>query len=185
MTTYMSSYSKSLQASRCLDLVLGEWLSAATVTTLFGPKLGLVNFCCTRGQASDNNGSPPRLDSSLNLKVEAFGSGDSIVPRFEFDACTTVQDLFRRVERELSPDGKEMIIRLFYGEQELFKEGGGHNNTLVNGYNIEDGKVVSVIAVATKEALDKRECVLMLCCFSLSFFITVVVSSQMRIRSIT
>ena len=117
---------KPTAAITVLDLVLGEWLSSTTVTTLLQPKIYVTSMCFP----TNNSTSGPHLDADFSVRVEAFGSGDIIVPRLPVRADTTsVGDLFDCVRRQMNngdddDDGdgdKELpdCFQLFFGEQEL------------------------------------------------------------------
>ena len=135
---------------QCLDLVLGEWLSNETATTLVEPKQDVVSFCCVGTTATDVS----------CLRVEVFGSGVVLVPSFAFNCNTTAGLLFNCVENVVSAaDNAESIVRLFYQKHELFDDqGGAHSDDskLMSGYNICDGAVVFAVVVATQKALDRR-----------------------------
>ena len=136
---------------RSLDLIVGVWLSSTNVTTLVQPKLHVVSSCII--------GMPPSRKRSL--AVQAYGSGDVVVPCFSFDDATTVAELVEVVlqhVRMVQPDGSLMVDKLIFGRNNNEVVFNGHETSgrIVN-YGIADNAIGFVILTDLEKMLAKRE----------------------------
>ena len=136
---------------RSLDLIVSVWLSSTNVTTLVQPKLHVVSSCIT--------GMPPSRKRSL--AVQAYGSGDVVVPCFSFDDTTTVAELVEVVLQHVrmeQPDGRLMVDKLIFGRNNNEVVFNGHETSgrIVN-YGIADNAIGFVILMEAEKMLAKRE----------------------------
>ena len=137
---------------RSLDLIVGVWLSSTNVTTLVQPKLHVVSSCIIIGM-------PP--SRKRNLAVQAYGSGDVVVPCFSFDDATTVAELVEVVLQHVrmeQPDGRLMVDKLIFGRNNNEVVFNGHETSgrIVN-YGIADNAIGFVILMDAEKMLAKRE----------------------------
>ena len=136
---------------RPLDLIVGVWLSSTNVTTLVQPKLHVVSCCII--------GMPP--SRKWSLAVQAYGSGDVVVPSFSFDDATTVAELVEVVLQHVrmeQPDDSLMVDKLIFGRNSNEAVFNGHETSerLVN-YGIAGNAIGFVILTDSKKMLAQRE----------------------------
>ena len=138
------SRNTEMAAMTLLDLVLGEWLSSTSVTTLLTPKIVMTSMCFP----TKSSEVTPSQKADFSVRVEAFGSGAIIVPRLPVHAgTTTIGDLFDSVRQH---DGTNdfLEIQLFFEERELCSH---HSCVLlsdvINGTNVKPETTVIVNAV--------------------------------------
>ena len=143
-----------LQLLQRLDLIIGEWMSSSTITTLPEPKKCVVSSCIKA-----------RLGSrKRSLQVQMYGSGSVVVPRFPFDDATTVGELFGAV-REHAPVGKrprrgvEKVDRLIFGgdEEKVVVNRRQETSTCIASLGITDNAVGFVIMINGAKILAKRK----------------------------
>ena len=140
---------------RSLDLIVGVWLSSTNVTTLVQPKLHVVSSCIIWMPSSR------KRKRKRNLAVQAYGSGDVVVPCFSFDDTTTVAELVEVVLEHVrmeQPDGRLMVDKLIFGRNNNEVVFNGHETSerLVN-YGIADNAIGLVILTDSKKMLAQRE----------------------------
>ena len=150
---------KRRTGQRKLELVLAEWLSAKTVTTLLGPKATLVDMCRRRPrndkQQRDKQEKPQQ---QFTLRVEAYASGVIVVPYFSFNDVTSTAELFDVVQEVVG--GDEMYVRLLLRDNtELIR---AQPLMLVGHYGMKQSDstiplVVFAIVHHRKELLQKGE----------------------------
>ena len=95
-----------------LTLVLHEWLNATT--TLLGPQLSVIEMC----QAT--NIEIVHRSIVKTIRVEAFGSGTVIVPRFDVEVNkTTDVDLIGSIREHLANGNDGTSFRIVCGPKEI------------------------------------------------------------------
>ena len=140
-----------LSDMHAVDLVLSEWLS---VTSLPTPKLMVVSRCRRVCLAA--------LSKPFRVYINAFGSGEEIVPCFHFDHSSTVKDLFTYVRqswtvRANSDHTKEEIyFRLFFDEKELREHDFEDRRQTLRSQGVTDNAVISLVVVHATALLETR-----------------------------
>ena len=150
--------------------MIGEWLSAATVTTLLGPKIGVVEMSLLqqkkRDDGSDNIGDRVSASSpAFSIRVEAFGSGAVIVPCFPvYVKSTTIGDLHdcvRQYSTALNDDDEEHKLlagfNLLWGEQELNAYGQLEPLTNIIDVETKAGSNIVIVGavIVTKQQVER------------------------------
>ena len=130
-----------------LDVVLSEWFKT---TTLLTPITSLVAMCLPNLQARVSD------ETVIKLRVEAFGSGEVIAPRFDVNINkTTTGELYDRVAQYFADD--DQGFRLICGKTEIDNFKDKTSLSLVTDvFDIVDGDVIFVVVVP----LQPRECLM-------------------------
>ena len=110
-----------------LDIVLHQWLSAKAVTRMVSPKIVLVEMHGDREEE--------RLASKL--RVEAFGSGATVLAKFFFDEETKLMQLLVAIGRKCGAAGS---FRLLLNGRELIA-----SESTLYSLGVVDGSVLSTL----------------------------------------
>ena len=132
----------SSQLHCTLSVILSEWLSEETVTTLVAGKMEIVSMCCLDRRLL---GDQTRRSA---LRVEAFGSGEVILQCFKFDPSTTrTTDLVNAVQQQLQGQTHKNVVvhMLLLGDVELDVRTPQGTLSLLSDFGIADNASVSVV----------------------------------------
>ena len=145
----LPDYQQSDKLLKCsLDLIIGVWLSSTNVTTLVQPKLQVVSSCII---------GMPR-SRKRNLAVQAYGSGDVVVPCFSFDDATTVAELVEVVLQHVRMEQPDVMVdKLIFGNNKEVVFNGDETSGRIVNYGIADNAIGFVILTTSEKMLAKRE----------------------------
>ena len=134
-----------------LDVVLQQWFN---ISTLLGPPAAVVSMC------QPLSGIAPETEACTFLRVEAFGSGAVIVPRFDFDVSTTqIGQLFSCVWAYYAKEGidrQSCFLRLICGEDDVLSLE-EETQLLSDVFELQRHRIVSAVC---QQAVDPVQCLL-------------------------